>query len=96
MRYGRGSNGYRCRLWKHALQARLYDAFGIAVTVCHYPTGASKWNPVEHRLFSHMSGNCAFARVGDHAQIHSHDRHANRPRGLCKAEPETISHAPQN
>jgi hypothetical protein len=54
-----GSNGYRCRLWKHAIQTRLCDAFDIAVTVCHYPTGASKWNPIEHRLFSHISGNWA-------------------------------------
>jgi len=54
-----GSNGYRYRAWKYAIQKRLCDAFGIAVTVCHYPTGASKWNPVEHRLFSHMSINWA-------------------------------------
>jgi len=54
-----GSNGYRCRVWKYALQQRLCDVFGIAVTVCHYPTGASKWNPIEHRLFSHISGNWA-------------------------------------
>jgi hypothetical protein len=54
-----GSNGYRCRTWKHALQQRLCDALGIAVTVCHYPTGASKWNPVEHHLFSRISINWA-------------------------------------
>lgn len=54
-----GSNGYRCRMWKHAIQERLCDAFGIAVTVCHYPTGASKWNPIEHRLFSYISDNWA-------------------------------------
>lgn len=54
-----GSNGYRCRAWKYAIQRFLCNAFGIAVTVCHYPTGASKWNPVEHRLFSHMSINWA-------------------------------------
>ena len=34
---------------------KLVDAFGLAVTVCHYPTGASKWNPIEHRLFSQVS-----------------------------------------
>jgi hypothetical protein len=54
-----GSNGYRYRAWKYAIQKRLCNPFGIAVTVCHYPTGASKWNPVEHRLFSHMSINWA-------------------------------------
>ncbi len=50
-----GSNGYRPRLWKQQLQVKLVDAFGLAVTVCHYPTGASKWNPIEHRLFSQVS-----------------------------------------
>jgi hypothetical protein len=54
-----GSNGYRSRLWKQQLQERLADALGIEVMVCHYPTGASKWNPVEHRLFSYISLNWA-------------------------------------
>ena len=56
---GGGSNGYRPRLWKMALQESLADAFGIDVMVCHYPTGASKWNPIEHRLFSYISINWA-------------------------------------
>jgi hypothetical protein len=50
-----GSNGARCRAWKLALQEKLVDAYQLGVTVCHYPTGASKWNPVEHRLFSEIS-----------------------------------------
>jgi hypothetical protein len=50
-----GSNGYRARRWKQQLQVRLADPFGLEITVCHYPTGASKWNPVEHRLFSQIS-----------------------------------------
>ena len=50
-----GSNGYRTRAWKRDLQAKVADAFGLTVTVCHYPTGASKWNPIEHRLFSEIS-----------------------------------------
>jgi hypothetical protein len=54
-----GSNGCRPRLWKLALQERLADRYGLAVTVCHYPTGASKWNPVEHRLFGPISINWA-------------------------------------
>jgi Rhodopirellula transposase DDE domain len=53
-----GSNGCRPRLWKQRLQG-LSDWYGLAVTVCHYPRGASKWNPVEHRLFSHISRNWA-------------------------------------
>jgi hypothetical protein len=50
-----GSNGYRSRVWKRDLQVKVADAFGLTVTVCHYPTGASKWNPIEHRLFSEIS-----------------------------------------
>lgn len=55
---GGGSNGYRSRLFKTSLQ-RFADVYGVALTVCHYPTGASKWNPIEHRLFSHISINWA-------------------------------------
>jgi hypothetical protein len=51
-----GSNGYRVRLWKVELQA-LADALGFPVTVCHLPPGTSKWNKIEHRLFSHISLN---------------------------------------
>jgi hypothetical protein len=56
---GGGSNGWRSRLWKAQLQERLADLLGLEVTVCHYPTGASKWNPVEHRLFGPISVNWA-------------------------------------
>lgn len=52
---GGGSNGYRSRRWKQQLQLKVADAFHLAVTVAHYPTGASKWNPIEHRLFSQIS-----------------------------------------
>jgi DDE family transposase len=51
-----GSNGYRVRLWKVELQA-LADKTGLRVTVCHLPPGTSKWNKIEHRLFSHISMN---------------------------------------
>jgi hypothetical protein len=56
---GGGGNGSKARAWKLNLQVRLCDRFGLAVTVCHYPPGCSKWNPVEHRLFSHISINWA-------------------------------------
>lgn len=56
---GGGSNGYRPRLWKRCLQELVADRYGLDVTVCHYPTGASKWNPVEHRLFGPISTNWA-------------------------------------
>jgi hypothetical protein len=51
-----GSNGNRQRAWKLYLQA-LSDETGMAITVCHYPPGTSKWNKIEHRLFSFISLN---------------------------------------
>lgn len=54
-----GSDGCRFRLWKQQLQEQLADRLAIEVMVCHYPTGASKWNPIEHRLFSYISLNWA-------------------------------------
>jgi hypothetical protein len=51
-----GSNGYRLRLWKKELAA-LATATGLTITVCHMPPGTSKWNKIEHRLFSHISMN---------------------------------------
>ena len=53
-----GSNGYRLRLWKKELAA-LAEDIGIPITVCHMPPGTSKWNRIEHRLFSHISMNWA-------------------------------------
>ncbi len=54
-----GSNSYRYWAWKTELQRRLCNRFGLTVTVVHYPTGASKWNPIEHRLFSEISKHWA-------------------------------------
>ena len=51
-----GSNGYRVRLWKVEL-AVLATEIGIPITVCHFPPGTSKWNKIEHRLFSHITMN---------------------------------------
>jgi hypothetical protein len=51
-----GSNGYRVRLWKLEL-ARFATDTGLAITVCHYPPGTSKWNKIEHRLFSAITSN---------------------------------------
>jgi len=51
-----GSNGYRIRLWKIELQT-LASETGLRTTICHFPPGTSKWNKVEHRLFSHISMN---------------------------------------
>lgn len=52
---GGGSNSSRSRVWKQQLQEKVADRFGLTITVCHYPTGTSKWNPIEHRLFSEIS-----------------------------------------
>jgi transposase len=54
-----GSNGYRRRAWKWDLQTKLADRFGLEVYVCHYPPGASKYNPIERKLFSFISKNWA-------------------------------------
>jgi hypothetical protein len=54
---GGGGNGSRARSWKLNLQVKLCGHFGLRVTVCHHPPGRSKWNPVEHRLFSQISKN---------------------------------------
>ena len=54
---GGGSNGHRCHMWKIKIQEILCNKYNLEVTVCHYPPGASKWNPIEHRLFSEISKN---------------------------------------
>jgi hypothetical protein len=51
-----GSNGSRLRLWKWELQ-RFANRTGLSITVCHFPPGTSKWNKIEHRLFSHIAMN---------------------------------------
>jgi hypothetical protein len=51
-----GSNNPRTRLWRHELQ-RLADTIGLSIRVCHFPPGTSKWNKIEHRLFSFVSLN---------------------------------------
>ena len=53
---GGGSNGWRLRLWKLELQ-RFADDIGLPIAVCHFPPGTSKWNKIEHRLFSFISSN---------------------------------------
>jgi len=62
---GGGSNGYRLRLWKWELQ-RLADETGLTLTICHFPPGTSKWNKVEHRLFSFISSNWRGEPLRDH------------------------------
>jgi hypothetical protein len=54
-----GANSSRARAWKYRIQNQLCDGLGLTVTVCHYPPGASKWNPIEHRVFSEITKNWA-------------------------------------
>jgi hypothetical protein len=69
---GGGSNGARTRAWKLGLQERLCDRHGLTVTVCHYPTSASKWNTIEHRLFSEVSKNWAGRPLDSYETILNH------------------------
>ena len=52
-----GGNGATVYAWKYFLQSEICDRYEIEVTVAHYPPGTSKWNPIEHRVFSHISAN---------------------------------------
>jgi hypothetical protein len=79
---GGGSNGYRPRLWKKGLQELLADHYGLEVTVCHYPTGASKWNPVEHRLFGPISINWAGVPLRSPEVMLGYIRGTETPSGL--------------
>lgn len=63
-----GSNGYRLRLWKLELQG-LADNIGMPISVCHFPPGTSKWNKVEHRLFSFISTNWRGEPLADYETI---------------------------
>ncbi len=63
-----GSSGYRTRTWKTEL-ARFAAEAGLTITVCHLPPGTSKWNRIEHRLFSHITMNCRGRPLASHEVI---------------------------
>ena len=65
---GGGSNGYRTRLWKTELAALAAET-GLEITVCHLPPGTSKWNKIEHKLFSHISMNWRSRPLTSHEVI---------------------------
>ena len=65
---GGGSNGARLRMWKLSLQ-KLADETGLSIVVCHFPPGTSKWNKVEHRLFSFISSNWRGEPLQDYETI---------------------------
>ena len=91
-----GSNGYRTRLWKTELAALAAET-GLAITVCHFPPGTSKWNKIEHRLFSHISSNWRGQTLTSHEvavnliaatttrtglTVHAELDHAEYPKGI--------------
>ncbi len=77
-----GSNGATCRAWKHGIQDKLCNAHGLVVTVVHYPSGASKWNPIEHRLFSEISKNGAGRPLDSYETILNYLRITKTKTGL--------------
>ena len=79
---GGGSNGSTRRAWKAAIQEKLCDRHGLHVTVCHYPTGASKWNPIEPRLFSEISKNWAGRPLDSYETILRYIRRTKTETGL--------------
>jgi len=80
---GGGSNGSRVRLWKWELQ-RLATKIGLSITVSHFPPGTSKWNKIEHRLFSYITRNWRGKPLASVATIVTLDRHdENQHRAPC-------------
>jgi hypothetical protein len=77
-----GSNSARSRVWKYRLQSRLCNRHGLTVRVCHYPPGASKWNPIEHRLFSEISKNWAGKPLTSYETVLKYIRTTTTDRGL--------------
>jgi DDE family transposase len=77
-----GSNGCRCYAWKTEIQSQLANSYALAVTVAHYPTGASKWNPIEHRLFSQVSRNWAGEPLDSYQKILNYARTTRTQTGL--------------
>jgi len=79
---GGGSNGSNRRAWKHNLQRSLCDRHRLTVTVAHYPPGTSKWNPIEHRLFSEISKNWAGRPLDSYETILKYIRTTKTSTGL--------------
>ena len=77
-----GSNGYRPHMWKVKLQEILCNKHGLEITVCHYPPGASKWNPIEHRLFSEISKNWQGTPLKDYETVLNYTKSTKTNAGL--------------
>jgi len=88
-----GSNGYRVRLWKWELQ-QFANEVGRPIHVCHYPPGTSKWNKIEHRMFSAISANWRGHPLIDYDTILAFIRHAGTEEGLeIQAQLDTRTYA---
>ena len=79
---GGGSNSCTARAWKFNLQHRLCNRHGLQVTVAHYPPATSKWNPIEHRLFSEISKNWAGRPLDSYETILKYLRTTSTSTGL--------------
>ena len=77
-----GSYSPRCRAWKLGLQQKLCDSFDLTLTVSHYPAGASKWNPIDHRVFSQISRNWAGRPLDSYETVLSYLRTTKTSAGL--------------
>ncbi len=77
-----GSNGYRPYMWKVKLQEILCNKYGFTVTVCHYPPGASKWNLIEHRMFSEISKNWKATPLVDFETVLKYTKRTKTTTGL--------------
>jgi hypothetical protein len=78
-----GANSARAHAWKYHLQHQLCDPYQLSVTVCHYPPGASKWNPIEHQLFSPIIQNWAGQPLHSYETAVNHIRTTKNSSGLC-------------
>jgi hypothetical protein len=88
---GGGSNGWRLRLWKVELQ-KFADATNLSLSVCHFPPGTSKWNKVEHRLFSFISSNWRGEPLRDYETVVNLIARTTTARGLkvtCRLDRRT-------
>jgi len=79
---GGGGNASNSRVWKAPLQSKFCDRFGIKITGCHYPPGTSKWNPIEHFLFSHISKNWASEPLVSYEKMLNYIRTTTTETGL--------------
>ena len=69
-------------MWRHQIQHQIADAFGVTVTVSHYPPGTSKWNPIEHRLFAEISKHWAGEPLVSYETILNYIRTTTTAAGL--------------